>query len=485
MPEGTADDDRALLERAEATVMVLAPDLTVRDLNEAAERIHGVSREEVRGRSYLATFVPEPARDAVRATLERVRDGGESVGFETPLSSRGGGSRRILWRASRIPAEGEPRILAVGLEITDRVRVEGEHRRQSAWLRGLIQTTQDALVTIDRESRIVLFNPAAQRIFGYAPEEVIGEDVSVLMPPPYRSEHAGYVERYERTGEARAIGRIRVVEALRKSGERFPIELSVAAVEVDGETRYGAFIRDISEKVRLQEELIDQRRLAAVGQTSATLAHEIGNPLNNMVLTAKVLERRLKKLGVEDERAHGSLASITEEIRRLNDLLDEFRSLAKRQRLEMRPLDLRSMIDRVCQEHRASLTIHGVTIAHRIPEALPTIHADQGKLKQVLLNLCKNAVEAMPEGGGIEVTCRTDPEEAVIEITDTGPGIPEGLDVFEPFKTTKDQGTGLGLAIAKRIVGGHGGSITHRPASGGGTTFEIRLPLEPPTVPTQ
>ena len=123
-----------------------------------------------------------------------------------------------------------------------------EQRRAEAWVRSLIETTQDAVVSIDRQARIVLFNPAAQRIFGYQPEEVVGQKVNMLMPEPYTSEHDGYIERYERTGEAHAIGRIRTVTAKRKNGEIFPIELSVARIPTDQEVQYGAFIRDISDK---------------------------------------------------------------------------------------------------------------------------------------------------------------------------------------------------------------------------------------------
>ena len=156
-------------------------------------------------------------------------------------------------------------------------------------LRQLIATTQDGVVFMDGDSRIVLFNAAAEEMFGYSADEVVGQKVTMLMGAPYREEHDGYVSHYEATGERRAIGTIRTVIGVRKTGEAFPIELNVTELRGQGRVRYGAFLRDISEKVSLQEQLIERERLAAMGSAAAMLAHEIGNPLNNMYIQAQIL----------------------------------------------------------------------------------------------------------------------------------------------------------------------------------------------------
>ena len=140
-----------------------------------------------------------------------------------------------------------------------------EIRRNANWLASLIETTQDAVVSIDRRGCIVLFNGAAERVFGYGADEIVGRKVNDLMAEPYATEHDEYIARYEKTGEARAIGRIRTVTARRKDGEPFPIELSVTEIAVDQDAHYAAFIRDISEKTRLQSQLVDSERLAAIG----------------------------------------------------------------------------------------------------------------------------------------------------------------------------------------------------------------------------
>lgn len=356
-----------------------------------------------------------------------------------------------------------------------------ERKRAEAWLHSLIQTTQDAVISTDRQGCIILFNPAAEHMFGYTQAEVIGQRVNFLMAEPYAREHDSYIEHYERTGEAHAIGRIRSVTAKRKSGELFPIELSVTEARTESEVRYSAFIRDISEKVQLQERLLERERLAAIGTTAATFAHEVGNPLNGMSLTAQILERRLAK---RPDQAEDSiitpLRTLMGEIRRLSLLLDEFRTLARRQTLYCKPLQLAQLVTDVLTTEAPEFEAAGVQIKQYLPRDLPLISADSEKLKQVLLNLCKNAMEAMPQGGTLLVIISLVGSCLHLDISDTGAGIPDGIDIFEPFVTTKAQGTGLGLTVTRQILAAHHGSLTYHSTPGQGTTFALTLPIVQP-----
>jgi two-component system sensor kinase FixL len=353
-----------------------------------------------------------------------------------------------------------------------------ERRRAQAFLRSLIDTTQDAVVSSDRQGRIDLFNPAAERIFGYTRAEVQGQKVQMLMPEPYAGEHDSYIARYEQTGEPHAIGRIRTVAARRKNGEIFPIELSVTEIKVGDEVRYGAFLRDISEKVGLQERLIERERLAAIGTTAATFAHEVGNPLNSMYMAAQLLERRLaKRHDLIDDTLTTPLRNLMSEIMRLTALLEEFRALARRQKLNLRPISLALLVADLLTGETPFYTTRGIKVEHVFPLNLPPISADAEKLRQALLNLCKNAAEAMPHGGTLTIRAHNSGGHVRLEVSDTGIGIPDGVDIFEPFITTKAQGTGLGLTIVRQIVSAHKGTLTYHSVPGAGTTFTLMLPV--------
>lgn len=354
----------------------------------------------------------------------------------------------------------------------------GEDPRVRAdWYAQLLATTRDAVVCIAHDGRIVLFNAAAERMFGYTADQVLGEKVNVLMAEPYAAEHDAYVARYEKTGKAHAIGRIRSVAARRASGEIFPIELSVAEVDLGETARYGAFIRDISEKVDLQERLLERERLAAIGTTAASFAHEIGNPLNSMVMHAQLLERRLARVTQEiDPQVHDSVNALLGETRRLSHLLDEFRALARRHRISMVPTDLASLVHDVLGTQTPSLNARRITVECVLPERLRASFIDAEKIRQVLINLIKNAAESMPTGGRLCLRVDESDSHVRIEVQDTGGGIPAGLNIFEPFVTSKPEGTGLGLPVTLQIVQAHGGTVRHEPNPEGGTTFIVELP---------
>jgi PAS domain S-box-containing protein len=235
---------------------------------------------------------------------------------------------------------------------------------------------------------------------------------------------------------------------------------------------------DITERRRLEEALAERERLASLGTAAAMLAHEVANPLNAMYLHAQMLERRSKKQGLEETLASG-LGSIMVEINRLNELVRGFRALSRRQTLDdLRPTDLAALLGSVLDSTAALAAAQNVRIERDFAVEL-TLSASADKLVQVFVNLCKNAVEAMPEGGTLTVRATRQGDGVVVEVSDTGVGIPPGVDPFEPFKTTKPEGTGLGLAVVQQLVLTHGGRVTYASAPGEGTAFTVALPGAP------
>jgi two-component system sensor kinase FixL len=345
-------------------------------------------------------------------------------------------------------------------------------------LRALIEATQDAVIFIDRQARIVIFNPAAENIFGYSRAEALGQKINKLMAEPYASEHDRYLDHYEKTGEQRAIGRIRTVAGKRKNGETFPIELSVTQVASGAEVNYAAFIRDISDKVKHQRELTENARLASIGATVGKLTHEIGSPLNGMYITAQLLERIVKKpISLPDEKISSTVNSLLREIQRLNSLLSEFRAVSRAEHYDFKPVSLPAVIGDVLSLERPHYFNRGVRVNQLVPADLPIVMGDADKLKQVILNLCNNAVDAMANGGELILRASTDDRHAVVEVADTGEGIPPELNIWAPFMTTKRSGTGLGLTIVRNIVTAHHGTIDYTSEVGRGTAFRMALPL--------
>jgi len=492
-------------------IFMLDSDGRVLTWNDGAERIKGYRPDEIIGKHFSCFYLKEdvergkPDQGLSAAKIEgrfeeegqRVRKDGSFFWANVVITAwrDDSGNLRAFTKVTRditerkraeeelvktqheLEKKMEQRTASLAAEVTQRIQSEEILQRRESWLRSLIETTQDAVVSIDRRGCVVLFNAAAERIFGYTAEEIVGRKVNELMAEPYASEHDEYVARYERTGEAHAIGRIRTVTAKRKNGELFPIELSVTEIEVDEDVHYAAFIRDISEKAKLQEQLVERERLATIGTTAAKIGHELANPLNGMSLTIQLLEQRLSKQpNPPDSQVTATVQRLKNEISRLNQLSGQFRTISRRERYNFQPTELAGLIDDVIKIQTPHFAQLNIQIEHCIPTDLPTVTVDRDKIKQALLNLVKNAAEAMPDGGKINIEVSTTPESVFIDITDSGTGIPLDIDAFEPFLTTKKEGTGIGLVIVRQVVIAHGGKISYRSRPGQGTTFRIELP---------
>lgn len=341
----------------------------------------------------------------------------------------------------------------------------------------VVHATQDAVLAIDSEAKVTFCNAAAARMFGYERDELMGRSINSLMSEPYASEHDGYIRRYETTGEKKAIGRVRSVSGRRRNGEEFPVELSVTVYEEQGDRRYAAILRDVSDKARLTQARVEAEKMAAIGTTASKFAHELGNPINGMAVSVQLLKRWLDRADPPaDARVLERLELLMGGIDRLTELLGEFRMMSRRHEYRFEPLDLRMMVAELCEMERPAYSQHGVAIETDVAHDLGPIRADAGKLRQVLLNLCKNAFEAISDGGTIKVSADRTAVGVMIEVRDTGPGIPADADVFAPFTSTKPDGSGLGLPIAKQIIEAHQGSLSYDCPQTGGTVFRIQLP---------
>jgi PAS domain S-box-containing protein len=348
--------------------------------------------------------------------------------------------------------------------------------------RGILETATDAVVTINQNHEIVFLNEAAERMFGYQRQEVLGGDLGPLLPPEHRPGHRAYVERYTKTRQARMIGHRAEVEAVHRDGTRFPISISFSVAEVQGELLFTALMRDLTTQREMARQVRQSQGLAAVGQMVATVSHEIRTPLTLIGGFAKQLARD-RGLGAP---ARKKLGIIVEEVERLEGMLHELNDLSRPQRYQWREVAPGELLDRVRAVMSPQIRRDRFFVRLRKERGLPRLMADRDRLGQVLINLVTNAMQA--SGPGDEITLRARHSAhggVVLEVSDYGCGIPpENLDqLFEPFFTTKKRGTGLGLPLARRIVQEHGGTMEVDSAPGRGTTVRLLLPPAPPAGP--
>jgi two-component system, LuxR family, sensor kinase FixL len=361
-------------------------------------------------------------------------------------------------------------------------------RAREAHLQSILDTVPDAMIVIDRDGLITSFSTAAERLFGYRAAEVMGRNVKILMPEPYQQAHDGYISRYHKTGERRIIGIGRVVVGERKDGSTFPMELSVGEVRAGTSHFFTGFIRDLSERqvaeARLQElqaELVHISRLTAMGEMASTLAHELNQPLtaiaNYLKGSRRLLEDSSEPLA---EQLRGAMDKAAEQAIRAGQIIRRLRDFVSRGETERRVENLAKLVEEASALALVGAKEHGIRVTFRFDPRVDLVLADRVQIQQVLLNLMRNAVDAMVDTDKRElmVSSRSLPDDFVeISVADTGAGIaPEiASQLFQPFVTTKPQGMGVGLSISSTIVEAHGGRIKADPNPGGGTVFRFTL----------
>jgi len=342
-------------------------------------------------------------------------------------------------------------------------------------LKGAVENTNEAFVTIDRNQEVLFFNKAAEKIFGYSRDEVLGRDLSVIMSPKCSRDHHRAVARYIETGVPRRIGHHTEIMAVRKSGETFPADISFSISRADGMLYFTAIVRDLTETKALQERINRAERLAALGQVVAEISHEIKNPLMMIGGFARQLAKESR-----DEKNLTKLNLIVSEVQRLESLLKEMRDFYLPRPLELKDVDINALLKQVHDLIKEDCKKRSIRLEFKTDREEIFVEADRARLEQVLLNLAKNALEAMEQGGKISFASGLKQGVVEISISDEGVGISEEEKgkVFSPFYTTKRQGTGLGLSICKRIIEDHPGtSLSFTSEKGRGTTFIIMMPV--------
>jgi two-component system sensor kinase FixL len=356
----------------------------------------------------------------------------------------------------------------------------------------VFNTSPDAVIVADQKGLIEAFNPAAQDLFGYSAEELIGKSLSVLMPPYLADRHDGYMHNYHKTGEKRIIGIGRVVTGQRRDGSTFPIELAVGEANVNGRIFYTGFIRDLTEKQgaeqrihELQGELMHATRLASLGEISSTVAHEVNQPLSAAGTYMEVAEQ-LAKAGTPEAlaRAAETMSKASAQVKRAADIIRRVRDFARKRAPELSRVNVNRIIEEACALAFVGTRNIGVRGDMDLSPDLPDVLIDRIQIQQVLVNLIRNSIDAMAgtAAGMVVVRSRRTADGSVeVSVSDNGPGVLEEIrdSLFTPFSTSKPDGTGLGLAVCKSIIEAHGGKIWYEPNPAGGSVFAFTFPVEP------
>jgi len=368
------------------------------------------------------------------------------------------------------------------------VQSDRDTAAREAHLQSILDTVPDAMIVIDERGIIQSFSAAAERLFGYSAAEVVGKNIKMIMPSPYRQSHDAYIDRYLRTGERRIIGIGRVVVGERKDGSTFPMELAVGEMRSGDRRYFTGFIRDLTERQKtearlqeLQSELVHISRLTAMGEMASTLAHELNQPLSAIANYMKGSRRLLEQSSDErSEIIRQAMDNAAEQAMRAGQIIRRLRDFVARGESERRVESMSKLVEEASALALVGIKDQGIHVRFQLSRSNDLALADKVQIQQVLLNLIRNAVEAMQDSNRRELLISTAPAEdgmLMISVADTGPGIaPEiSSQLFQPFVTTKRHGMGVGLSISRTIIEAHGGRIWIEPNPAGGTVFRFTV----------
>ena len=359
---------------------------------------------------------------------------------------------------------------------------------REAHLRSILETIPDAMVVIDERGAILSFSAAAERMFGYSEAELLGENVSTLMPSPDREQHDEYLERYLETGVRKMIGIGRITTARHRDGSTFPIDLHVAEARIENQRVFTGFIRDLTERQQtemrlhdLQAELAHVARVSEMGTFATSIAHELNQPLTAIANYVETAEELLQDPDPDTlDIVREAMRDCAAQSVRAGQIVRRLRDFISRGETERRVESLGRVVNEASALALIGAGERGVEVQVKLDPRADRVLIDRIQVQQVILNLVRNAIEAMAESPvrRLRIASKKAGDEFVeVSIDDSGPGLPSELadQLFQPFVSTKAEGMGLGLSICHTIVNAHGGRIWSDKSRLGGTAFHFTL----------
>jgi PAS domain S-box-containing protein len=500
---------RAVIETAVDGVILIDAQGQIQVFNPACEKLFGYRADEVIGQN-VRMLMPPPYRDEHDRYLANFRRTGEKkiigIGRTVTGQRKDGTTFPMDLSVGEAKHDGESIFVGTIHDLSEREHAARVIIDALASIKALVDTVVDGVIMIDAQGIVQTFNPACEKLFGYRANEVIGRNVKMLMPVPYRNEHDRYLENFHRTGEKKIIGIGREVTGQRKDGTTFPMDLSVGEAKQEGESIFVGIIHDLTERKHTEAQLVQAQKMETVGQLSGGIAHDFNNLLTVVVGNAETLSDMLK--------ARPDMKTLADAIvqagERGAELTQRLLAFGRRQTLRPEEIDCNALVTGMEKLLRRMLS-EAIEIRSSLEGNLWTAYADAGQLENAILNLAINARDAMRDGGSLTITTANVPLDAryrelhpevnpgdyvMVSVTDDGHGMPKDVldHVFEPFFTTKEvgKGSGLGLSMVYGFVKQSNGHVAIYSEPGLGTTVRIYLPAmtntgehAPSLVPTE
>ncbi|MHC4661769.1 MAG: PAS domain S-box protein [Planctomycetota bacterium] len=479
-------DSAHILKHLNAMLVALDRSGRIMNLNRCAETVSGYKQPELAGKPFEILLASANGNgDSSPPPWGMKKTSGPSE-FTRVLKCKDGSLRRMIWRSTPFLDEEGAAILRVlvGWEESARGSLESEVARQGRYLAEIIDNAPEAVFTVDSNGVIESWNRGAQEIFGFSRSEAIGRPVTMLVP-----------ESLQKLGEPEfLLNKIRAEDCLRnfetervtKQGQAINVDMTLSALR----NNLGEFagnltiLRDVTERKFMERTLLRTEKLATVGQMAAHLAHEVRNPLNSVILNLDLIRDEFNDYEAEGKmnvrEATSLIDAIQKEIIGLTEVTNEYLEFTRTYEDKDESVSINRQINEIIHFYEKEISGRAIEVTASLEDNLPLVLCRRHKIKQALLNIIKNSIDAMPDGGLLDLKTRSDGHYVVVSIRDSGGGLQPGSEekIFHPFHTTKQTGTGLGLSYAIQVVQHHHGNITFDNRPGEGVTFSVRLPFE-------
>jgi len=377
-------------------------------------------------------------------------------------------------------------------EIDQRIQVEEALRASKTEFASILDISADAIISVDEDQHIRLFNQGAQQIFGYKAREVIGKPLEILLPEQVRSLHRKHIEKYSQSSASSRFMSLRAeIMGLKKDGTQFPATASISRIKLQGKTILSVYLRDISEIRNIEgaiqkhrEELAHVNRIGVMGEVSTSLSHELNQPLTSILFNAQVLHRLCQTGSPFPNEGEEIISDLISDAKRAGEVIQQLKALLKPGKLHKETLDINQIVVEIEHLLRSEVLFHQINLTKELMTDLPAVTGVHVELQQVMLNLIMNALEAMNSVDACDRqllirTRQPTPTEVELCVQDSGNSLKKQSikQLFNPFYTTKENGMGMGLAISQTIVNNHGGRMWAEFNKGKGMSFFVNLPV--------